>query len=123
MITENDIAEMNEVALMEYAKKMHRRINSPITGNFLEGVKIEAVHQIERWGAAHDRGKSAFDWFWLIGYLAQKAAAAAVKGDMFKAKHHTISTGAALLNWHNALTSEESLKIGAPDNIVQKVDG
>lgn len=103
MITEEDIDEMNEVALLEYAKKINRRINSPITEDFLEGVKIEAVHQVERWGSAHDRGKSAFDWFWLIGYLSQKAATAAVLGDTTKALHHTISTAASLLNWHAAL--------------------
>ena len=122
MITEDDIDDMNEIALLEYAKKLHRRINSPIIDDFIDGVRVEAVHQIERWGVAHDRGKSAFDWFWLIGYLAQKAATAAVKGDMVKAKHHTISTAAALLNWHNALMGEESLNAGAPKHVVEQVE-
>lgn len=79
-------------------------INSPETESWIRGVELEAAHQIERWGAEHDVGKTPFDWFWLIGYLAQKGAASAVAGDIGKAKHHTISTGAALLNWHRNLS-------------------
>lgn len=74
--------------------------DGPETQDWFEGVRKEAAHQVGRWGTAHDEGKSPFDWFWLIGYLAQKAASSAVAGDMEKARHHTISTGAALLNWH-----------------------
>ncbi len=46
---------------------------------------------------------AAADWFWLIGYLAGKALMHALAGDRDKAKHHTISTAAALLNWHRAM--------------------
>lgn len=81
-------------------------INTPETTDWLKGVPLEAAHQVERWGADNDAGKTPFDWFWLIGYLAQKAAASAVAGDVEKARHHTISTGAALLNWHRALIAE-----------------
>lgn len=84
-------------------------INTPETADFMAGVPIEAAHQRERWPSAHDEGKSPFDWFWLIGYLAQKAAVAAVAGDTDKAKHHTISTGAALANWHAALTGASTV--------------
>jgi hypothetical protein len=79
-------------------------IDTPETADFMAGVPIEAAHQRERWGSEHDAGKTPFDWFWLIGYLAQKAADAAVRGDLIKAKHHTISTAAALANWHAALS-------------------
>lgn len=82
-------------------------INSPETDDWLKGAELEAAHQVERWGAEHDTGKSAWDWFWLIGYLAQKAAAAQVAGDAHKAQHHTISTAAALLNWHRHLTGAD----------------
>jgi hypothetical protein len=83
-------------------------INTPTTNDWLEGVRLESAHQIERWGAYHDAGKEVWDWFWLIGYLAQKAAASFVSGNVEKAKHHTISTGAALLNWHRAITGENT---------------
>ena len=79
-------------------------INTPETADFMAGLAIEATHQRERWGTSHDSGKTAWDWFWLIGYLAQKAATAAALGDQEKACHHTISTAAALANWHCALT-------------------
>lgn len=87
-------------ALAEEVSRLRAILNTPVNDNWLEGVRVEAAHQVERWAAEHDRNKSALDWFWLIGYLAQKAAWAALSGDREKAKHHTISTGAALLNWH-----------------------
>jgi hypothetical protein len=83
-------------------------LNTPEVDDFARGAVLEAAHQRERWGVEHDAGKSPFDWFWLIGYLAQKAAAAAVAGDVDKARHHTISTAAALANWHLALTGSDA---------------
>ena len=83
-------------------------INTPETVDFMAGVPLEAAHQRDRWGADHDAGKSPFDWFWLIGYLAQKAADASVRGDVEKALHHTISTAAALANWHAALAGDDT---------------
>lgn len=83
-------------------------VNSPETADFMAGVPIEAAHQRDRWGADHDAGKTPFDWFWLVGHLAQKAADAAVRGDKDKARHHTISTAAALANWHAALSGADT---------------
>lgn len=84
------------------------QLNTPETADFMKGVPLEAAHQRERWGAEHDAGKAPFDWFWLIGYLAQKAAMAAIAGNVEKAKHHTISTAAALANWHLALSGVDT---------------
>lgn len=87
--------------------------DTPQVADFTEAVRLEAAHQRERWGSEHDAGKSPYDWFWLIGYLAQKAADAAVRGDIFKAQHHTISTAAALANWHTALGGgDDSMRPG-----------
>jgi hypothetical protein len=72
-------------------------INTPHTAEFLESVKLEAVHQRERWAADHDAGKTDADWFWLVGYLAGKAL-----HKPEKQVHHIITTAAALLNWHAA---------------------
>jgi len=83
-------------------------INTPETADFMAAVPLEAVHQRERWGSSHDAGKDPQDWFWLIGYLAGKALRAASDGDADKAKHHTISTAAALANWHAALTGADT---------------
>jgi len=86
-------------------------INTPITDDWLEGVRIEAAHQQERWGAEHDAGKTPADWFWLLGYLGGKALSSAMVGNIAKAQHHTISSGAALLNWWRALDGDPAAKM------------
>lgn len=95
-----------------FGMEVHNRardeiINSPETADFMAAVPLEAAHARERWGSDHDAGKSPWDWFWLVGYLVQKAAAAHVAGDLEKAKHHTISTAAALANWHARLSGSD----------------
>lgn len=82
-------------------------INSPEVEQFLRGTHLEAIHQVERWGEASDRGKRPADWFWLVGYLAGKALHAQVGGNTEKAKHHCISTAAALYNWHCAISGTD----------------
>ena len=84
--------------------RLRTLLNTPQTADWLEAVRVESGHQRERWGSAHDAGKAPADWFWLVGYLAGKALHSAVAGDTDKALHHTISAGAALANWHMALT-------------------
>lgn len=83
---------------------LRARLNTPEIADFAAGVVAEAQHQRARFAASHDAGKTPLDWFWLIGFLAQKAAFAAIAGDQEKALHHTISTAAALANWHAALS-------------------
>ncbi len=80
----------------------------PHIDDFMTGVAIEFTHQREAWGEAHDRSKSAENWFWLVGYLAGKALFATIKGDKAKALHHTISAAAALRHWHSAIIADES---------------
>jgi len=101
---------------------LFKRINSPETEDWMAGVPLEAAHQIERHGAEHDAGKTAWDWFWLIGYLSQKAAASQTAGDLFKAKHHTISTAAALLNWHRHLTGENTAMRPGIDPVARGIE-
>ena len=84
------------------------RPDAPETEDFWNGVRREATHQRERWGDAHDRSKSAENWYWLVGYLTGKALRAAVEGDKEKALHHTISASAALSQWHAAIMQDES---------------
>lgn len=86
---------------------MKDAINTPCTTDFLEAVPLEAAHQLERWGSDHDAGKTPLDWFWLIGYLAQKATVSAQVGDHAKYRHHIITTGAALLNWFRQVAGED----------------
>jgi hypothetical protein len=107
---EAGVAELRAELAREKARadRLDALINSPETEDWIAGVPLEAAHQVERWGASHDAGKTAWDWFWLIGYLSQKAAASQIAGDVFKAKHHTISTAAALLNWHRSISGENT---------------
>jgi hypothetical protein len=88
------------------ANSLRELLNTPLFDDFTQAVSREAAHQIQRWGRAHDRSKSAENWFWLVGYLAGKALRAAIKGDLEKAKHHTISTAAALMQWHAAISTD-----------------
>jgi hypothetical protein len=84
-------------------ERLNGLINTPHTAEFLRAVKLEAVHQRERWGSEHDTGKTDADWFWLSGYLAGKAL-----HKPEKQVHHIITTAAALLNWHAAVTGVDT---------------
>jgi hypothetical protein len=81
-------------------------INTPHVADFLEAVRVEAAHQVEKWGSEHDDGKGPTDWFWLLGFLAGKAVWSAAHGDREKALHHVITTAAACLNWHAQLSGQ-----------------
>jgi len=76
--------------------RLNAIIDTPETNDFFKGISIEAEHQIRRWGKDHDKDKTAWDWFWLIGYLSQKAAGA---DNEEKFRHHAITTSAAIYNW------------------------
>ena len=93
----------------------------PETRDFLRGVTLEAEHQRARWGTAHDAGKEPEDWLFLIGWLAGKACAAARLGDQNKALHHTISSAAALANWHLALSGADARMRPGIDPVERKV--
>lgn len=84
-------------------------INMPGTEDFLAAVKLEAAHQIERWGVAHDAGKRAEDWVALMVHLLGKATRAHYDGNTQKLKHHIITSAAVALNWHRALTGVSTL--------------
>lgn len=102
------LSHRNGLDLLAEVERLQAELNTPETADFLKGIPLEAAHQRERWGTNHDTGKAALDWFWLIGYLAQKAATSQISGDLTKAKHHTISTAAALANWHLQLVGADS---------------
>lgn len=89
-------------------ERLRAIINEPVTADFVMGANLEAAHQRERWGSQHDAGKEPADWFWLIGYLAQKAMTAHMAENRVKAAHHAISTAAALANWHLAIIGTDT---------------
>ncbi len=92
----------------ERARLRTEIINAPETADFMAAVPLEAAHQRERWGSDHDTGKAAEDWVFLVGWLLGKASQALKSGDCEKARHHTISSAAALANWHAAITGADN---------------
>jgi hypothetical protein len=97
----------------DYASETRDRLAAliarPYVGAWLDEILIEAAHQRDRWGADQDHGKAPADWFWLVGYLAGKALAAHVAGDVAKAHHHTVSTAAVLAHWAAAISGAENV--------------
>lgn len=95
-------------------------INNPHISDFLEAVRLEAVHQRERWGTNHDAGKSDEDWLFLVGFLGGKAVQAGKSAKQLppglqmqeyhleKRLHHIITAAAVLLNWHAHLTGSDT---------------
>ena len=98
-----ELAERNARVL-----ELEGLLNTPHIADFLRAVKLEALHQRDRWGSQHDAGKEPADWFWLLGYLGGKALTSAIKGDRDRALHHTISSAAVLLNWHASLSGDST---------------
>ena len=86
------------------------QLNTPELHDFAKAVRLEGAHQRQRWGAEHDDGKAPADWFWLVGYLAGKALASHVRGEVDKALHHTITAAAALANWHSAILGKTDMR-------------
>lgn len=83
--------------LVAEVERLHGLINNPHTEQFLKAVRLEAAHQRERWGDAHDRQKSDADFFWTLGWLAGKAVRFESQE---KRLHHIVTSAALCLNWH-----------------------
>lgn len=81
-------------------------LNTPILEPFMQAAIAEARHQVFRWGDEQDAQKTAWDWFWCLGYLGGKAANAMLRGDHDKALHHTVTAGAMLANWHRHIAAD-----------------
>lgn len=101
-------------------RSLRALLNTPEIEDFTKAVRLEAAHQIERWGAVDDRAKRPADWFWLVGYLAGKALHSQLAENRPKALHHCISTAAALCNWHAAIKGTDNrMRPGSSD--VEKI--
>lgn len=120
---DRDNAERERDEALAEVARLRALINTPTTNDFLSAIQLEAAHQVERWGVEHDRGKGPEHWYWLLAYLAGKALRAAIDGDVEKAKHHTISTAAVLLNWHRRISGEGDRFQPASDEVAARVDG
>jgi hypothetical protein len=99
-------------AASERIRALEAERDTPEIHDFAKGLVREAVHQRARWSSDHDAGKTPADWFWLIGYLAQKAMTSQMGGDIDKALHHVITTAAAMANWHAQMLGAGDMRPG-----------
>lgn len=90
------------------ALNAERLLNSPELHDFARGVVQEAAHQRQRWGTAKDADKSPADWVFLVGHLATRSMMYLQAGNVDKALHHTITTAAALANWHSNISGADT---------------
>jgi len=110
--TERDHLQEQLQQSQQRVADLEATINNPLTHDFIEGVKVEIPFQEYKWGSEHDAGKLSSDWFWLIGYLSGKALRSAIEGDEEKAKHHIITTAAALGNWFKQICDAGTMRPG-----------
>lgn len=108
VINDEDALQLELAQLRDRVKQLESLLSTPSTNDWFKSVRLEAGHQNFTRDSKHDAGKTPADWFWLIGYLAQKAMTAHQEGEVNKARHHTISTAAVLLNWFRAINGEQS---------------
>lgn len=94
----------DKVMFQKECQRLTALINAPRTDEFFEAVRIEAAHQIERWGVEHDAGKRPEDWLALFLYLLGKATKAHYDNNREKLLHHIITVAAVALNWHRNAT-------------------
>lgn len=105
-------------------EELEATLNTPEVRSFMDGVNNEAAHQRARWGVEHDAGKSAADWFWLLGYVAGKALQADKVGDTEKLLHHIVTTAAVCANWHlNVSGADTSMRPGIEPPYDEMSDG
>lgn len=97
--------EEENAQLKAKVKALEDLLHSMPIMNFLEAVQIEAGYQKIIW-PEQDKTKSAWDWFWALGYLSGKALAAEKANDKVKYLHHLVTSAALLANWHEAVVSQ-----------------
>ncbi len=92
----------NEIIAMmeEYRNQL---INTPEVEDFMNGVKIEAVHQTEKWGADHEESKYPHDYSLVLDKLKGKQALAIWDRNIEKYKHHLITMAAVCHNIHRQI--------------------
>lgn len=83
---------------------LERQLNTPHTADFVESVRIEAAHQVARWGVEHDARKSIEDWAALFVRLLGKMVDAHWNGDIPKLFHHVVTLAAVAANCHARLS-------------------
>ena len=100
-----DIDAMTKEELKFEVKRLTKILNTPLYEEFVEAVKAESAHQLWRWEKP-DNEKNPQDWFDLIRFLSGKALRAHIDGNRRQSLHHTVSSAAALMHWHQAIVKQ-----------------
>jgi hypothetical protein len=79
--------------------------DDPVIDDFIEGLRIEIPYQQHVWNV-EDAGKSISCWIRLIHHLTAKIGESDWNHKPDKAKHHIITTAAALANFHAAMNEK-----------------
>jgi hypothetical protein len=90
------------------------RLNNPEVNLFLEGIKIEAAHQVERWGEDHDANKTFEQWTALLVRLLGKFVDSNWNKDHTKSLHHLITMAAVCANAHRQMVEKEAVYRNRP---------
>lgn len=104
--TQNALFKDGQDFLFKENERLEALINSPEVNNFLEGVKIEAAHQTEKWGSEDEENKPPHHYILVFSKLLGKLAQAIFDGNTEKFKHHLITMAAACHNCHRQISKE-----------------
>ncbi len=102
----------NVLAIEEQPKEetreqyLERLINNPEIENFLEGVKLEAAHQIERWGLEKEERNPPHHYILVMAKILGKMSTDIFDRDVEKFKHHCIAVAAEMHNLHRQIEKE-----------------
>lgn len=87
-------------------KRLQELINNPEIEDFVKGVTLEAVHQIERWGLENEERKSPHHFIMVANKLIGKMCVDIWDKDTDKFKHHCIALAAEFANVHRQVQKE-----------------
>lgn len=107
-VADRDAHAERAAELAKRVTEIETLVNTPRIDDFFEAVRLEAAHQVERWGTEHDAGKDHAAWHSLVATLLAKATLAYWAKDWSKRTHRLISSAAALLNWHRSITGDST---------------
>lgn len=93
-------------------RRMQAILNTPEIKDFLKAVEIEAAHQRNRWGDAHDEQKDAGDWAHCLP-LILSSNQAVWERDRDKYLHHLITMAAICFNAHRCTQLKAKNSTGA----------
>lgn len=105
---------MNLIEENEYLKKENDRLtellNNPEIEDFIKGVRLEASHQLERWGIDREESAPPHHFILVFNKILGKMAVDIFNKDIDKFKHHCIAVAAEMHNIHRQ-TKKESTEI------------